>query len=158
MAVKSVIGLAQVVYPRRVSSQDFLPIISFSFIISSFLVLKHVLFNFSELPYISLFFVLHTVFYRVKCTHFCIENDAEKFPAHYTWKVAENGFKISFMMNKLAMIIFFLKLLLKIIFAKNHCEIQVSTIPVCALYSIKYGETCLSIKIFDHLLVLLYFQ
>jgi hypothetical protein len=26
------------------------------------------------------------------------------FPAHYTWKVAEKGFKIAFMMNKLAMI------------------------------------------------------
>ncbi len=33
-----------------------------------------------------------------------IENDAEKFPAHYTWKVAEKGFKMAFMMNKLAMI------------------------------------------------------
>jgi hypothetical protein len=40
-------------------------------------------------------------------TFFCIENDAEIFPAHYTWKVAEKGFKIAFMMNKLAMIISF---------------------------------------------------
>jgi hypothetical protein len=36
-----------------------------------------------------------------------IENDAEIFPLHYTWKVAEKGLKISFMMNKLAMIISF---------------------------------------------------
>jgi len=36
-----------------------------------------------------------------------MENDAEIFPAHYTWKVAEKGFKIVFMMNKLAMIISF---------------------------------------------------
>jgi hypothetical protein len=36
---------------------------------------------------------------------FYIENDAEIFPAHYTWKVAEKGFKMAFMMNKLAMII-----------------------------------------------------
>jgi hypothetical protein len=36
---------------------------------------------------------------------FYIENDAEIFPAHYTWKVAEKG--IAFMMNKLAMIISF---------------------------------------------------
>jgi hypothetical protein len=36
---------------------------------------------------------------------FYIENDAEIFPAHYTWEVAEKGFKIAFMMNKLAMII-----------------------------------------------------
>ncbi len=36
-----------------------------------------------------------------------MENDAEIFPAHYTWKVAEKGFKIAFMMNKLAMIISF---------------------------------------------------
>jgi hypothetical protein len=26
------------------------------------------------------------------------------FPADYTWKVAEKGFKLPFMMNKLAMI------------------------------------------------------
>ncbi len=38
---------------------------------------------------------------------FDIANDAEIFPAHYTWKVAEKGFKIAFMMNKLAMIISF---------------------------------------------------
>ncbi len=35
---------------------------------------------------------------------FLIENDAEIFPAHYTFKVAEKGFKMAFMMNKLAMI------------------------------------------------------
>ncbi len=35
---------------------------------------------------------------------FYIENDAEIFPGHYTWKVAEKGFKMAFMMNKLAMI------------------------------------------------------
>jgi hypothetical protein len=33
-----------------------------------------------------------------------MENYAEIFPAHYTWKVAEKGFKMVFMMNKLAMI------------------------------------------------------
>ncbi len=38
---------------------------------------------------------------------FYIENAAEIFPAHYTWKVAEKGFKIAFMMNKLVMIISF---------------------------------------------------
>ncbi len=35
---------------------------------------------------------------------FCIKNDAEIFPANYTWKVADKGFKRAFMMNKLAMI------------------------------------------------------
>ncbi len=35
---------------------------------------------------------------------FYIENDAEIFPAHYTCKVAEKGFKMAFMINKLAMI------------------------------------------------------
>jgi hypothetical protein len=35
---------------------------------------------------------------------FLMENDAEIFPAHYTWKVAEKGFKMASMMNKLAMI------------------------------------------------------
>ncbi len=46
----------------------------------------------------------YTVFYWEQCTLFYIENDAEIFPAHYTWKVAEKGFKMAFMMNKLAMI------------------------------------------------------
>jgi hypothetical protein len=36
-----------------------------------------------------------------------IEIDNQIFPACYTWKVAEKGFKIAFMMNKLAMIISF---------------------------------------------------
>jgi hypothetical protein len=35
---------------------------------------------------------------------FYIENDAEIFPVHHTWKVAEKGFMVAFMMNKLAMI------------------------------------------------------
>jgi hypothetical protein len=35
---------------------------------------------------------------------FYMENDAEIFPAHYTWKVAEKGFKMAGMMNKLALI------------------------------------------------------
>jgi hypothetical protein len=34
---------------------------------------------------------------------FYIENNAEIFPVHYTWKVAEKGFKLAFVMNKLAM-------------------------------------------------------
>jgi len=33
---------------------------------------------------------------------FYIENDPEIFPAYYTWKVAEKGFKMAFMMTKLA--------------------------------------------------------
>jgi hypothetical protein len=36
--------------------------------------------------------------------HFYMDNDAEKFPSCYTWKVAEKGFKMACMMNKLAMI------------------------------------------------------
>jgi hypothetical protein len=35
---------------------------------------------------------------------FYMKNDAETYPAHYTWKVAERGSKMAFMMNKLAMI------------------------------------------------------
>jgi hypothetical protein len=56
-----------------------------------------------------------------------MENDAEIFPAHYTWKVVEKGFKMASMMNKLAMI--------------NSCEIIVEIfLPKiivkfrCALY------------------------
>jgi hypothetical protein len=33
-----------------------------------------------------------------------MENDDEIFPAHYTWKVAEKGFQMVSMMNKLAVI------------------------------------------------------
>jgi hypothetical protein len=33
-----------------------------------------------------------------------MENDAELFPAHYAWKVAEGRFKMASMMNKPAMI------------------------------------------------------
>jgi hypothetical protein len=33
-----------------------------------------------------------------------MENYAEIFPAHFIWKVAEKGFKMASMMNKLAMI------------------------------------------------------
>ena len=36
---------------------------------------------------------------------FYVENDAKIFTAHYTWKVAEKGFKMAFVMNNLAMII-----------------------------------------------------
>ena len=32
-----------------------------------------------------------------------MENDAEIFPVHYTWKVAEERFNMTSMMNKLAM-------------------------------------------------------
>jgi hypothetical protein len=47
----------------------------------------------------------HTVFYQVYCALFYIENDAEIFPVHYQWEVADKGFKMAFMMNnKLAMI------------------------------------------------------
>ena len=39
-----------------------------------------------------------------------MENDAEIFPAHYTWKIAEKRLKMAFMINKLARI--------------NSCEIR----------------------------------
>ncbi len=37
------------------------------------------------------------------CT-FYMEKDAEIYPVHYTWKVAEKRFKMASMMNKLTMI------------------------------------------------------
>ncbi len=37
------------------------------------------------------------------CT-FYITNDAKIFPAHYKWKVAEKGFKMALIMNKLSII------------------------------------------------------
>ncbi len=38
-----------------------------------------------------------------KVRPFYKENDAEIFPAHYTWKAAKKAFKMAFMMNKFAM-------------------------------------------------------
>ncbi len=48
----------------------------------------------SSLPY----FIKYSVHF------FYMENDAEIFPVHYTWKVTEKGFKMASMMNKLEMI------------------------------------------------------
>jgi hypothetical protein len=50
---------------------------------------------------------------------------------------AEKGFKMAFMMINSCEIILENK---NNFFVKNHCEIQVHTILVCALYSIKYGN------------------
>ncbi len=52
-------------------------------------------------------FIREKYHYNLYTNLFYIENVAEIFPAHYTWKVIEKGFKIAFMMNKLAMIISF---------------------------------------------------
>jgi hypothetical protein len=46
-------------------------------------------------------------FIQYSAHFFLIEKDAEIFPVHYTWKVADKGVKISFMVNKLAMIVSF---------------------------------------------------
>jgi hypothetical protein len=71
-----------------------------------------------------------------------MENDAEIFPVHYTWKVAEKGFKMACMMNKPAMMNSCEIIHEKYInfFDKNYCEIQVRTVLVCALYSIIYSK------------------
>jgi hypothetical protein len=71
-----------------------------------------------------------------------MENDAEIFPAHYTWKVDEKGFNMAGMMNKLAMINS-CEIILETkneFFDKIYCKIQVHTVLVCALYSIKYDN------------------
>jgi len=47
----------------------------------------------------------YCILLSIECT-FYIENDAEIFPAHYTWMVAEKGFKMAFMMNQLGIINF----------------------------------------------------
>jgi hypothetical protein len=49
-------------------------------------------------------FINTPYFTEYRAHFFYIENDAEIFPAHYTWKVAVKGFMMAFMMNKLAMI------------------------------------------------------
>jgi len=57
----------------------------------------------NTLAYNTGLFILIALFYREWCA-LIIENDAEIFPMHYTWKVAEKWIKMAFMMNKLAMI------------------------------------------------------
>ncbi len=82
---------------------------------------------------------LNTIFNWVYCALLYIENDAEIFPSHYT---AEKGFKMDFMTNKLA-INHSCEIILENknnVFARNHCEIQVRTILICSLYSIKYDN------------------
>ncbi len=49
-------------------------------------------------------YIQYHILSSIVCTFFFIGNDAEIFSVHYTWKVAEEEFKIAFMMNKLAMI------------------------------------------------------
>ncbi len=75
---------------------------------------------------------------------FYIKNGAKIFHVHYMWKVAEKGFKMAFMMNKLAMINsceIILENKKKWFFCQKHCEIQVRTILVCPIYSIKCGTS-----------------
>ncbi len=52
------------------------------------------------------------------------------------------------MMNKLAMINSF-EIILEKKLPKNNCEVQVRTILVCALYSIKYGNCLNNKRVYD---------
>ncbi len=51
-------------------------------------------------------YMFYDILYFIKYSvHFCcIENNAEIFPAHYTWKIAVKVFKMALMMNKFEMI------------------------------------------------------
>ncbi len=51
----------------------------------------------------------YTYFIKYSVHFFTLKfkNDAEIFPAHYTWKLVEKGFMMAFMMNNLAMINYF---------------------------------------------------
>jgi hypothetical protein len=58
-----------------------------------------------NLPTDAHWFIAKLLYFIKYSAHFFyIEDDAEIFPVHYTWKVAEKGFKKAFMMNKLAII------------------------------------------------------
>jgi hypothetical protein len=48
--------------------------------------------------------VKYRILLRIACALFYIEKDTEILLVHFTWKVAEKGFKMALMMNKLAMI------------------------------------------------------
>ncbi len=58
---------------------------------------------FQSCPILYYFCITYCILSSIVRT-FDIENDAEIFPAHCTWKVAEKGFKKTFMMNKLSVI------------------------------------------------------
>jgi hypothetical protein len=62
---------------------------------------------------------------------------------------------MAFMINKLA-IINSCEIIHEIFFAKIYCEIQVCTILVRTLYSIKYGILSLKCLLFDHYRFLLW--
>ncbi len=62
-----------------------------------------------------------------------MENDAEIYPVHYTWKVAEKRFKMASMMNKLAMINYF-----EIILEKYFFLPKITVKFSCALYLYVY--------------------
>ena len=64
-------------------------------------------------------------------------NDLEILPAHYTWKVVENGLTIKWVMwcwERLA-VWNILENFNNFFSAKNHCKIKVRTILVCVLHS-----------------------
>ncbi len=58
------------------------------------------------LPALNSFISLSKILYFIEYSAYFlyIENDAVRFPVHYTWKVVEKGFKMAFMMNKLVMV------------------------------------------------------
>jgi hypothetical protein len=56
----------------------------------------------SVVDFISIFHTCSILLNKVRT--FYMENNTEIFPAHYTWKVGEKGFKMASTMNKLAMI------------------------------------------------------
>ncbi len=74
---------------------------------------------------------------------FYIENDAEIFPVHYTWKVAEKEFMMAFMMNKLSMInsckITLKKLKLNIFFQKSLWNLGAHYTCMCIILK-KYNN------------------
>ncbi len=72
------------------------------------------------LNYFCPILIFATIFYQEQCALFYIENDAEIFLVHYTWKVAQKGFKMALMKNKLAMI--------------NSCEIMLVNFYIGAFY------------------------
>jgi hypothetical protein len=79
-----------------------------------------------ERNYTSYFCIYH-ILSSIVCT-FYIENDAEIFPAHYTWEVAEKGFKMALWWINLQWLI-----LLKLFLKKNCQKIIVKF--RCTLYS-----------------------
>jgi len=69
---------------------------------------------------------------------FYIENDADIFPPHYTWRVAEKEFKMAVMMKAMINSCEIILEKLKLNLSKTIVKFRCALLLLYKLYSIKY--------------------